>query len=63
MSLEQWRRNGWLVSNDTTEAEIAQLIAVVDTLTSWRSLVRVQYRPLFGPRIFFLKPVFYWVCE
>ncbi len=30
MSLEQWRRNGWLISNDTTEAEIAQLIAVVD---------------------------------
>ena len=30
MSLEQWRRNGWLVSNDTTEAEIAQLFSVVD---------------------------------
>tara|TARA_R110002111_G_scaffold67_2_gene652 strand:+ start:92893 stop:93336 length:444 start_codon:yes stop_codon:yes gene_type:complete len=30
MSLEQWRRNGWLVSNDTTEAEIAQLFEVVD---------------------------------
>jgi hypothetical protein len=30
MSLEQWRRNGWLVSDDTTPAEIADLLAVVD---------------------------------
>jgi len=30
MSLEQWRRNGWLISDDTTAAEIADLLAVVD---------------------------------
>ncbi|APZ91546.1 hypothetical protein [Fuerstiella marisgermanici] len=30
MSLELWRRNGWLVSNDTVPAEIAELFAVVD---------------------------------
>jgi hypothetical protein len=30
MSLEQWRRNGWLVNDDTTPAEIADLLAVVD---------------------------------
>lgn len=30
MSLEQWRRNGWLQPSDPTVAEIAQLLQVVD---------------------------------
>jgi hypothetical protein len=38
MSLEQWRRNGWLISDDTTPAEIADLLAVVDRELSIESL-------------------------